>query len=189
MTPKQTNRPHRAGQPNRPDPRLHANAKFQPTERDLRIAYVMWLTSAFGYRSIDREIEPFLSGTRSQPGQLERARDALQRTTTFVAEKMKITRQSYSKLERGEREGTITLAKLQAAAEALDCEFVYLIRPKSRLLFSKVIFDAILPAALEDWWTLTRRKEDKAKAVYAVARDKFFKHKFRKAMGWSERPS
>lgn len=175
----------------RPDPRSHPNARYEPTEKDLRTAYHMWVHSAFGVRDIDQEIEAFLGENHKAPsaGQLEQARAALQKTTTAAARNLKITRQSYSKLEQGEREGTITLTRLKAAAEAIDCELVYVIRPASRQSFARVVFETILPFARESAWVLTRRKEDKAKALQAVAGQLLRQGKFRRDRGWSERTS
>lgn len=154
----------------------------------VRVAYLFWLRH-YAHQDADGDVEPYLA-KNIEPiafGQLERARDALLRTTTYAAGKLKITRQSYAALEKSERQGKISLEKLQAAAKAIDCELVYAIRPLQRKVFSKVIFDALTPEALEHAWTLTRPKELKSNALYATVKNMFHSSEVRRRMGWSER--
>ncbi len=172
----------------KPDPRLHPNAKFQPTEKDFRIAYALWL-SYYAHHGADEDIEPFLSEDLHPIGfgQFGRARKALLRTTTYVAKRLGITRQSYAELEKSERTGKISIEKLQSAACALDCELLYALRPKQCVLYSKVIFDAMMPFAVEDAWTLTRPKMDKSKALFGFAKRMLRSAKFRRQLDWNER--
>jgi transcriptional regulator with XRE-family HTH domain len=47
-----------------------------------------------------------------------------------VAARAGIKRQSYAQFERAEERGSITMASLRRAAEAMDCELVYFIAPR-----------------------------------------------------------
>jgi len=50
-----------------------------------------------------------------------------------VAAKAAVKRQSYSQFEAAEEKGSISLASLRRAAEAMDCELVYFVVPKAGL--------------------------------------------------------
>lgn len=63
-------------------------------------------------------------------GWVRAIRLALGMTLRQLAKKMSITKQSVQDLERREKDGAITLAKLQKAANALDMELVYGFVPK-----------------------------------------------------------
>ena len=56
-----------------------------------------------------------------------------------------VARAAYSKYEDCEERGSIRLATLAKAAEAMDCELVYAIRPKSKKYFSNIILGKLLP--------------------------------------------
>jgi predicted DNA-binding mobile mystery protein A len=47
-----------------------------------------------------------------------------------LAKRLGITKQAVSKLEQHEADGTISLAKLEMLADALDCDFVYGFMPR-----------------------------------------------------------
>ncbi len=60
-------------------------------------------------------------------------RYALGLTGTQLASRMGVTRQRISMLEQAEREGSVTLASLQKAANAMECTFVYAFVPYETL--------------------------------------------------------
>jgi hypothetical protein len=55
-----------------------------------------------------------------------------------------VNQSTYSRLELSEEAETITLNKLRMAAEALDCELVYAIRPKCRKPFAEIIWAGVI---------------------------------------------
>jgi predicted DNA-binding mobile mystery protein A len=78
----------------------------------------------------------FLSDWRSRPvrpdrGWLRTIREALGLTLEQVGSTAKMKRQSLNELERAEASEKITLASLRRVAEAMGCELVYAILPKS----------------------------------------------------------
>ena len=84
--------------------------------------------------ALDRQI-PALQTARSgirrpAKGWLRAVRDAIGMTRSKVAERMGITRQSYTTLEQAEADRSITLKSLDRAAEAMDCEVIYFLVPK-----------------------------------------------------------
>lgn len=62
-------------------------------------------------------------------GWLRTLREALGMSSTQLAKRMKVSPQFVRKLEKGEAAGTITLASLHRAAEALECKVVYALVP------------------------------------------------------------
>jgi transcriptional regulator with XRE-family HTH domain len=57
-------------------------------------------------------------------------REAIGLTQRTVAERAAVKRQSYSQFEVAEEKGSISLASLRRAAEAMDCELVYFVVPR-----------------------------------------------------------
>jgi len=73
------------------------------------------------------------SAQRPARGWLRAVREAIGVSQEVVAKKLTIKRQSYAQLETAEARGSITIASLQRAAEALDCELVYFIVPRETI--------------------------------------------------------
>ncbi len=150
--------------------------------------YQIWCMY-FDHRLADEKIEPFLSED-IQPmkdGWLRKAREALFLSTGEMAKRLKVSRSAYSKLERNEKVGGVLLRTLAEAAEAMDCELVYAIRPKNHLKFSQVIWEKILPEARRHPWVKSSIKYRKATALAGIARYTMGKIKFRRQHKWIER--
>lgn len=64
-------------------------------------------------------------------GWLRAVRQALGLAQAAVAKKAGITQQAYAQFERGEASGTLSLSNLQRTAEAMDCELVYFLVPRT----------------------------------------------------------
>ncbi len=83
---------------------------------------------------LDRSLEPFAgthSVSRPQRGWLRAVREAIGITIREIARKMRKTPQTVASFEKSEAANRITLQTLQHYAEAMDCELVYAIVPKS----------------------------------------------------------
>jgi len=74
--------------------------------------------------------EARISALRPARGWLRAVRDAIDLSQEAVAKKLRTKRQSYAQLETAEERGSISLASLQRAAEAMGCELVYFIVPR-----------------------------------------------------------
>lgn len=66
-------------------------------------------------------------------GWLSAIRHALGMQTRQFAARLRISHQAASEIERSERQGSITLASLRKAADALDCDVVFALVPRQSL--------------------------------------------------------
>ena len=67
-------------------------------------------------------------------GWLKSIRQALGMSTTQLAKKLGITRQSVTEIEQREADGSITLKTLKEAANAMDLQLIYVLLPKDGTL-------------------------------------------------------
>jgi predicted DNA-binding mobile mystery protein A len=79
---------------------------------------------------------------RPRLGWVRAVRDALGMSTRQLASRMGLTQPTVVQLEQSEANGTIQLATLRRAADALDCELVYAIVPRSGSLEQTVLAHA-----------------------------------------------
>jgi predicted DNA-binding mobile mystery protein A len=70
------------------------------------------------------------AGEKPARGWLRAVREAIGLTQGEVALKMTVKRQSYAQFESAEDTGSISLASMRRAAEAMDCELVCYIVPR-----------------------------------------------------------
>lgn len=85
-------------------------------------------------RHVDEMMMPFV-GLRFQApkvGWIRTIRTALGMTMPQLGNRLgRTTKQAVEQLEKNEVNGSLTLAKLRSAAEALDCEVIIAFRPKA----------------------------------------------------------
>jgi predicted DNA-binding mobile mystery protein A len=86
-------------------------------------------------RALDARLQNVRSWPIARPenGWIRAVRDALGLTTKQYALRLGVSQPRVVALEKGEREETLTLANLRRAAEALNCELVYVFAPKKPL--------------------------------------------------------
>jgi predicted DNA-binding mobile mystery protein A len=70
---------------------------------------------------------------RPRSGWIRAVRTALGMSQDAVAQRLGVTRAAVTGLERAERDGAITIAKLFEVAAALDCTLVYALVPNTSL--------------------------------------------------------
>lgn len=70
---------------------------------------------------------------RPQLGWIKAIREALGMTAAQLAKRMGVSQPRITAIEKGETKGSITLASLERAARALDCQLVYSLRPRNTL--------------------------------------------------------
>jgi predicted DNA-binding mobile mystery protein A len=80
-----------------------------------------------------REAAEVLSASAPPTGWVKALRQSLGLTTVALGRRLKVKQQSATELEDSERAGTITLASLRRAANALDADLVYALVPRKKL--------------------------------------------------------
>jgi predicted DNA-binding mobile mystery protein A len=95
---------------------------MKPEYREMRLRQLSKSLAAF---------EVAKTNPRPQLGWLRAIREALGITLNQVGKNMRATRQRIKSFEGAERQDRITLASLRRVAEAMGCELVYAIVPKS----------------------------------------------------------
>jgi predicted DNA-binding mobile mystery protein A len=71
------------------------------------------------------------AAARPAGGWLRAVRQALDLSQASAAKKAGVTQQSFAQFERGENAGTLSVGNLHRAAEAMDCELVYFLVPRT----------------------------------------------------------
>ncbi|MEK6773173.1 MAG: helix-turn-helix domain-containing protein [Bdellovibrionota bacterium] len=159
----------------------------QLTEEELKRAFYFWHQT---YESVqeDKELAPFLNEEiQPRQGWLKKARNGLFLSTQTVASNLKISRAAYARYEKGEETGAITIATLAKAAEAMDCELVYAIRPKNKKPFAQAVWKKLLAAARSHPWLQTCDQKKRATALATIAKNYMTDAKFRRKQSWSQR--
>ncbi len=80
-----------------------------------------------------RRLKPLADEPRPHKGWIRAIRDALGMSSTELAARLGVSQQSVSQMERSEVQDTITLETLRRAANALDCDLVYVLEPRTSL--------------------------------------------------------
>jgi predicted DNA-binding mobile mystery protein A len=86
-------------------------------------------------RQIDTKLREFRSTAPSKPreGWIATVRKALGMSTTQLGKRLGIAQPSVIDLEKGERARTVSLESLHQAADALNCDLVYALVPRTSL--------------------------------------------------------
>lgn len=112
----------------------------------MQLTYEAWNMRYNKQPEADEMVAPFLSfPLNPHNNQLTLARNALKLTLETVSARLRTHKTTIKRFEVNESRGTITLNSLRKCAEAMDCELIYVIRPKSRLTFSQTIWRIVFP--------------------------------------------
>lgn len=82
---------------------------------------------------LDAKSEVGSRRTEMPDGWIRTVRTALGMSASQLAKRLGVTQQAVANTERNERNGTVSLCTLAKVAEALDCELVVELRPKTSL--------------------------------------------------------
>jgi len=80
-----------------------------------------------------RRLRPLADKPRPHKGWIRAIRDALGMSSTELAARIGVSQQRVSQMEHSEVQETITLETLRRAANALDCDLVYVLEPRTSL--------------------------------------------------------
>lgn len=156
-----------------------------PTDEEIEQGYQLW-RSRYKVFNLDNLCEPFLSlkVPKESISWLKMAREAKLLSMRRAADTLGISVSSYCEMESREAKGSITIAQLAKAAEAIDCELVYAIRPKQRKSFSRLIWERILPRVLNNPCSRYCNPYRKAYSIANIANINTENSKFRDENGW-----
>lgn len=76
------------------------------------------------------KLRPSLQVGRPSVGWVKTIREGLGMTAEQLGKRLNVSQQRISELEKNEAEGSVALKSIKAAAEALNCHFVYFLVPK-----------------------------------------------------------
>ncbi len=153
------------------------------TAREVFDGFIKWRGTKYIYRGADEYALALMDlwGECS----IRMARNAMFLTAESIAKKMGISKAAFSKLERAERKGTISIKTLAAVAEAMDCHLVYAIKPKNQKLFSEIVWEKLLPEARIILWRRICNPLNKSGGLAGIADELTKNPKFRRKQGWS----
>ena len=80
-----------------------------------------------------RRLRPLADEPRPHKGWIRAIRDAIGMSSTELAARIGVSQQSVSQMEHSEVQDTITLDTLRRAANALNCDLVYVLEPRTSL--------------------------------------------------------
>ena len=80
-----------------------------------------------------RRLRPLADEPRPHKGWIRAIRDAIGMSSTELAARIGVSQQSVSQMEHSEVRDTITLDTLRRAANALNCDLVYVLEPRTSL--------------------------------------------------------
>jgi DNA-binding XRE family transcriptional regulator len=155
-------------------------------------AYQVWKRK-YPFPEMDRFIAPFVLSPFTNKQLVsnilaQKTRRALYLSSGEMARRMKISPQCYHQLEKSELKESLQIGQLKRMAEAMDCELIYALKPKSNQVFSKVLWDQLYKIVQEHPWSRHQRiRADLHIVEYNFARFLLKNASIRKKMGWTQR--
>jgi transcriptional regulator with XRE-family HTH domain len=125
-----------------------------------------------------------LPKVESKQNWLKLCREGQWLTQEEIGRRLEMTKDGYCKIESKEIKGKITIEALREAAAAMDCELVYCVRPKSRKLFSEILWNQTVPRAFEIYKRRTGSEKIKPLILGKLAAWLATHTKFRREKGW-----
>lgn len=161
------------------------------TKKELEFAFQIWQKN-FQFGFVDEEMAPFLKNeilafVENQPGWLSKNRRAQFLSAQTLAEKLSISRPAYSQLEASEETGTISLINLKRAADSMNCELVYAIRPKNKKSHARKIWETLIQKALLHPWLQKCDQRKLGPALASIALETMNDPAFRRSKNWSNK--
>lgn len=99
-----------------------------------------WYKFDYAFQETDDLVRPFLH-LPIDTNWIHKVRTALFLSKESIAAKLGISRQAFARMEMSEP--TINMGSLRKAAQAMDCELIYAIRPKEHRIFSERIWEML----------------------------------------------
>ncbi len=160
-----------------------SDCKADISEKEISDAYHKWRCARYRHSKTDNVAIATIDIERS--GFAGAARKALFLKAETVAKKMGASKSKYSKLETAEQSGDCTTNQIRDMAKAMDCELIYVVRPRGQELFSERIWRRLLPEALHRFQFRKCNPLNKSGALAAIAEDLARDPAFRRSQNWS----
>lgn len=127
-----------------------------------------------------------LAPVSPKEGWLRACRESQMMGREQAAFNMGVSKQAYAKFEANEVAGTLSLTSLQKAAEAINCELVYFLRPKKKKTFSTLLWEKLSPEALKEYKKRIRPAKGSIKPsiMAKIAAELFVAPEFRRRKNW-----
>lgn len=163
------------------------------SDAELQTAYERWLLN-FPHSKADQNLRGFLEIDSQvmnldddRPTRLRDARVALLYSLQSAGDQIKVSKYQFRKFEDAESKGTITINSLKKAAEALDCELVYAIRPKAKKNYSRVVWEKLAQPNLNQKSLFKQVARYRPNLLNWFVARQINDQEFREKMGWSKR--
>jgi hypothetical protein len=151
---------------------------------DYEYAYRLWYKELYPEKDVDDAVSEFLE-INAPSITLADARRALFLSTRTMAIRLKISQPTYVGFERQEKLGAVQLKTLKRAAEAMDCEFIYCVRPKER--FSRLIWTQLVREAMARHHIAKTTMSPRAVVLAIRAVETMMDIDFRRRKEWTQR--
>lgn len=168
----------------------------QRQKRDWKIfAFLVWQSHIQGRlgtekKELIQDINRELYEYEQEKNWLWHTRQVLQMKTSLIAEKIGVTKAAYYQFEKAEENGTITVQSLEKAAQALDCELIYFLKPKgSSPTLSEQLWNEVFPDAIQHSWVRSRPEKNKYLALISIVKKLIKDPQYRKKKNWNYRQS
>lgn len=162
------------------------NQENEITLEDFELAEGWKIFSAkHPHNDVERDLRPFLAAEKKEDW-LRKARISSLISIREMAKRLNISEASYYGMETRAKFGDISLKNLERCADAMDCEVVYAIRPKSRTGFSIKIWEFLLTLVRKDWRLRNVSSGRRGPVLALLAERLLYDPKFRKSQGWAK---
>jgi transcriptional regulator with XRE-family HTH domain len=143
-------------------------------EANPELAYYFWYRQC-GYQSFDDEVATALSEKLlgNSGGNLRKAREALFLSSLEMASRLGVSKRAYLKIEASDKLAVIKMSTLFKVADAMDCELVYAIRPKTRIRYSRAVWNRLLLEAEKSIMYQRGKGIQKQRALFGAAKRAF----------------
>lgn len=142
-------------------------------------------SAKYPHNDIEFGLRHFLAAEKSGDW-LHKARISSLLSIREMGKRLGITSACYHRLEIRAKSGDISLKNLERCAEAMGCEVVYAIRPKSRIGFAVKIWEFLLSIVRRDERLYRIEAGRRGLALARFAERLLYDPKFRKAQGWAK---
>ena len=121
----------------KPDEVYNLASQSHPAESFRQPIHTAEITAIGAHRVLDATLDVvpkarfYQASSSEMYGWVKEIRTALGMTGSQLAKRMKVATPTLKKIEISETKGTITMSTLKRAAEALDCQLVYVLLPKT----------------------------------------------------------